>query len=281
MNKVAVIILNFKVKDSLVSCLESVFESTHQALQVIVVDNNSQDGIEQAIQRFKDVEFVQSGDNLGYTGGNNKGIEVALRGDADFIFILNPDTELTAGTISKLLDGITRYKAGIVGPKIYFSGSKKIWYAGGQLDLANVLGSHRGVDEVDRGQYDTPQETDYITGAAFFAKRELFEKIGLFDDRFFLYYEDSDLSFRAKRAGYKLMYIPQAIVYHENAKSTGLGSPLQDYYITRNRMLFAKKFLPFRTQFALLREALRNIQYPVRRKAFIDFLLGRFGKGKY
>jgi GT2 family glycosyltransferase len=112
-------------------------------------------------------------------------------------------------------------------------------------------------------------------------KREVFEKIGLFDERYFLYYEESDFCYRAKEAGYKIMYIPKAIVYHKNAQTTGLGSPLQDYYITRNRMLFASKFLPLRTRFALFREGIRNWSNPTRKKAHLDFLFGKFGRGVY
>ena len=281
MEKVAVIILNYKVKDPVLKCVESVKKSDYKNLQIIVVDNNSQDGLETAIANQPDITFLQTGENHGYTGGNNRGIEKALKEGADFCFILNPDTQIQKNTLSILVEQYKSLNAGIVGPKIYFSNSNKIWYAGGIFDSANVLGSHRGVDQEDTGQYDEVVETDYITGAAMLISAAVLQKIGLFDEQYFLYYEDSDLSFRAKKAGYKLYYIPQAVVYHENAQSTGLGSPLQDYFITRNRMLFAKKFLSLRTQFALFREAVRNLNYPARRLALQDFLLGRFGKGSY
>jgi GT2 family glycosyltransferase len=114
-----------------------------------------------------------------------------------------------------------------------------------------------------------------------FVNAKVFKKIGFFDEKYFLYYEDSDFCLRAKKADFRLVYAPSAVVFHENAKSTGLGSNLQDYFITRNRLLLASKFLPFRTRFALLREALRNIGNPVRRLAFWDYLNGNFGKGSY
>lgn len=199
----------------------------------------------------------------------------------ELIFILNPDTTVEKNTIRILVTKMEKFEASIVSPKIYFTGTKSIWYAGGIFDKSNVLGSHRGVDEEDKGQYDESIETDFATGAAMMVRRDVFDSIGLLDKRYFLYYEESDFCFRAKKAGFKTMYIPESVVEHSNAASTGLGSPLQDYFITRNRMLFAKKFLSLRTQFALLREGLRNLRIPARRLALIDFLLGRFEKGSF
>lgn len=279
MKKVAVIVLNYKVKDLTMKCLLSVKSSDYPDLDIIVVDNGSEDGIEEELRKQKGIIFIQTGSNLGYTGGNNIGIKHALENEAQYLFVLNPDTEVARDTISELVKVAEKENAGIVGPKILFSDKKTIWYAGGQFDMLNVLGGHRGVDEKDVGQYDKMEETDYITGAAILVKKEVFARIGLFENKYFLYYEDSDFCMRAKRAGFKILYVPQAAVYHVNAKSTGLGSPLQDYYITRNRMLFASNFLPLRTKLALFREAVRNLGQPIRRKAFLDFLTGSFGKG--
>lgn len=276
MKKVITVILNYKVKDLTLKCVASVSASSYSNLEIIVVDNNSEDGLGKEITG---VGFIQNQENLGFTGGNNIGIRQALKKGADYIFVLNPDTVVKKDSIEKLVSGLEQTNAGIAGPKIYFDNSETIWYAGGKFDLLNVLGSHRGVNEKDRGQYEKIEETDYVSGAAMMIKREVLEKVGLFDENFFLYYEDSDLCFRAKIAGFKIMYLPTAIVYHRNAQSTGLGSPLQDYYITRNRMLFASKFLPFRTRFALFREGVSHIDIPARRKALFDFLIGRLGKG--
>jgi GT2 family glycosyltransferase len=279
MKKVGVVVLNYKVKDLALKCLESVKKSSYKNLEIYLVDNDSKDGIEEEVNG-KDIIFIQTGDNLGYTG-NNVGIKRALKDRCELVFILNPDTEITKDTIANLVTGMDKHSADIANPKILFADKKTIWFAGGIFDLANVLGSNRGVDQKDKGQFDEDWEIELGTGAALMVKKEVFEKIGFLDEKYFLYYEDSDFCFRAKKAGFKIYYLPKAVVYHENAKSTGLGSPLQDYFITRNRMLFASKFLPLRTRFALLREALRNLKNPTRRLALWDYLNDNFGKGSF
>ncbi len=275
--KVAVVVLNFKVKAAVLKCINSIGKSTFSDKEIILVDNASGDGIGSDVGN--DIQIIENEENLGYSGGNNVGVKRALDSGANFILVLNPDTTIDKNCIKNLINGMEKNKAGIGGPKIFFSNSEKIWYAGGIIDLENVIGKHRGVDEKDQGKYDKESETDFVSGAAIMVKREVFEKIGFFDEKYFLYYEDSDFCYRAKKAGFKIFYIPEAVVYHDNAKTTGLGSPLQDYYITRNRMIFANKFLPFRTRVALFREAIKNLGNPMRRLALWDFLIGNLGKG--
>ncbi len=281
MEKVAVVILNFKVAGYTLKAVESVLKSTHKSIEIIVVDNNSKDDIKTRLEKYPKVKFIQSGDNLGYAGGNNVGINAALKTDAEYIFILNPDATVTEETISMLLKGMKEHQADVANPKIYFADSNNLWFGGKVFDKANVLSSHQGVNEKDKGQYDKPTKLEDVTGAALMVKRQVFEKIGLFDEKFFMYYEDLDFATRTLKAGFKIMYLPKAIVYHANAKSAGLGSPLQDYFITRNRMLYGRKYLPLRTQLALLREAWRNRKRPERKLALKDFLMGKFEKGSF
>ncbi len=279
--KVAVVILNYKLRDLVLNCIKSVEQSTYKNKITIVVDNNSNDGLSEKLQVSKDLIFIQNKENSGYTGGNNLGIKEALKQNADYVLILNPDTTVDENAIEILIQKSQKLAAQIVCPKIYFSDSNKIWFAGGVLDLNNVLGSNRGVNEEDKGQFNKDEEMELVTGACMMVQKDVFAKIGLFDERYFLYYEDTDFCFRARKKGFKIMYIPEAVVYHKNAQATELGSPLQDYFITRNRMLFASKFLSLRTKFALIREAIRNYRIPARRKALKDYLIGTFGKGSY
>lgn len=277
--KVFVVILNYKVADLVERLIKILQSSSYKNLQVVVVDNNSNDQLGEIIQKYKDIHFIQNDDNLGYAGGNNVGIKFSLEKGADLVLILNPDITLRTDTISNLVRELVAKNADVAGPKIYFKGSSKIWFAGGILDKKNALGVHRGVDEEDRGQYNKAEEVDFITGAAILIKREVFEKIGYFDENYFLYLEDLDFCLRAKKSGFRVLYAPVALAFHENAKSTGLGSSLQDYYISRNRMLFAFRYLNFRTRFALFRYMLSNLLDPIRRRALLDFLTGSLGQG--
>ena len=222
--------------------------------------------------------------------GNNVGIKKALGRNAQAILILNNDTLAEKSLIINLAQALK--SADIASPKIYFAKGfefhkkrykedelgRVIWYAGGRIDWDNIIGQHIGVDEVDTGQFAKSAEIDLATGAAIIVKREVFEKIGVFDEKYFLYLEDMDFCVRARRANFKIVYAPKAILWHKNAGATGSGSLLQDYYFTRNRLLFAAKWGKLRTKIAVARVILGKIGDPTKRKAFFDFLTFNFGK---
>ncbi len=250
--KIAVVILHYKHQDQTLECIGSVKKSDFDNFKIILVDNGSGDDFSE----IKDILFIKSEVNLGYSGGNNVGIESALINKCDYVLIINNDTYVD----ELLLKNIFKDPQvdGIVSPKIYFAPgfefhkdrysktdlSNVIWYAGGRIDWSNIIGMHMGVDEVDTGQFNDKKEIDFATGACMLVKKEVFEKIGMFDERYFLYLEDMDFCVRAKKAGFGITFFPQAKLWHKNAAASGgSGSRLQDYYITRNRLLFAFKFL--------------------------------------
>jgi len=300
MKKVAIVILHFTNKNLTVQCLESIkkLNTKDLILETIIVNNNPKENLEDLKKKFSDFVFLEAGRNLGFAGGNNLGIKQALKDGADFVFIINNDTILDKNLLVRLIKVASlNDESGIFGPKIYFAPGyefhkekykpsdqgKVIWYAGGLIDWQNVLASHRGVDEVDKGQYDEQKETDFVSGCAMFVKREVFEKIGLLDQRYFLYWEDVEFCQRAKKARFKVIYTPQAKLWHLNASSSVVGGPLQDYYITRNRMLFGMKYAPLRSKSALFRESLRLLLLGRRwqKIGIKDFYLRKFGKGSW
>jgi len=265
---ICIIILNWNGKNNTVACLQSLqaIEEENYVSTTIVVDNDSSDNSVSAIQKeFPQITIIQNDSNRGYTGGMNRGIAYALEKNADYILLLNNDTIVDKKSVSALFSIIdSNEKIGVVVPKIFFSkGSefhksrykanelgKVIWYAGGEIDWKNIIGYHTGVDEVDKGQYDATSETLYATGCCMMIKREVLEIVGLLDDNFYLYYEDSDFSLRVKNSNYKIVFVPQAHIWHKNAGSAGgSGSGMQDYYITRNRMLFGLRYGPKRVYF--------------------------------
>lgn len=303
MKTVFISILNFNGKKNTLECIESLrkINTAGFNLTIVVVDNGSEEKLDlkessDGHTRFK---FIGSKDNLGFSGGHNLGIKYALENGADYILILNNDTYIDKDFLRELLKVAEKdEKIGILAPKIYFASGyefhkekyrknelgKVIWYAGGKMDWKNVIGNHIGVDEVDKGQFDKIEETELVTGCCMMIKKEVLDKVGIFDERYYLYYEDSDLNIRAKKKGFKIVYVPKSIIFHKNAGSAGgSGSKLQDYYITRNRLIFAMKYASIRAKFALLRESLK-ILFTGRfwqKRGVLDFYLGRLGKGSY
>ena len=260
---ISIIIVNYNTPDETKDCLRSLkdLESWGFDYQIIVVDNGSKESIKfnkTFLKNNPKVELITSASNLGFTGGNNLGIKHALDTyDSDYFLLLNSDTVVEKDFLKELyLLARSDSKIGLITSKIYFHKGyefhhdsyqkqdlgKVIWYAGGQIDWLNLNSFHRGVDEVDRGQFEQAEETEFCTGCSMLISREVIERVGLLDDRFFLYSEDVDYSLRVKKAGLKLFYCPQSVVYHKTSSSTGgSGSNLQVYYQTRNRLLLTFK----------------------------------------
>lgn len=300
MLKVSLIILHFLDKKATLDCLNSIRKLNIKdfILQTILVNNNPKEELGDLKKDFKGISLIRAQSNLGYAGGNNLGIKQALGDEADYLFMVNNDTILEKNSLLRLIEvGNSNIRSGILGPKIYFAPGfefhknrykksergRVLWYAGGIMDWKNVIGRHRGVDEVGDGQYEKIEETNFVSGCAMLVKKEVFEKIGPLDENYFLYYEDNDFCQKAKKAGFKILFVPKAVVWHKNAGSSRVGSPLHDYYITRNRLLFGMHWAPLRAKLALLRESLRLlfIGRTWQKRGVVDFYLGRFGKGSY
>lgn len=271
--------------------------------ECLVVDNGSDDCTEAELSDCKlknmDYRFIESGANLGFAGGNNVGIKDAIKRGFNYIIFMNNDLILPKDLVVKLVSFMDKNpEVGLTSPKMYFAPGyefhkdrykkselgKVFWYAGGHIDWKNVLSSHRGVDEVDHGQYDKIIETDFANGACAIIRSEVFKKIGYLDDSFFLYWEDADFSQRAKRAGYKIMYFPETRIWHKVSASTGgSGSPSNDYFLIRNRYYFAMRHAGFRAKFAVLRDTIRLL-FTGRiwqKKGAMDGLLGVKGMGAW
>ena len=300
MPKVFVSIINFNGKKDTLKCLQSVNELNKKGfdLSVVVLDNGSKEPFETDRKYNFDLKIIRSDRNLGFSGGQNLGIKYALGKEADFVLILNNDVTLDKDLIKNLLSSFDNGNYGLVSPKIYFEKGKEfhkglykendlgkvIWYAGGVMDWQNVIGFHRGVDQVDKGQFDKAGETDFVSGCCMLVKKEVFEKVGLFVDKYFLYYEDNDLSQRAKKEGFSSFYEPKGFLWHDNAGSAGgSGSSLQDYYITRNRLLFGTRYASLRAKTALIKESIMILLKGRKwqKKGVLDFYTGKMGKGSY
>ena len=302
MTKVGIVVVNYNTEEDTHNFLASVKKARTPDidLSLVIVDNGSKKVLTLSEkEKAGNTTLIRSEVNTGFAGGYNIGIKKALEDGAEYILIVNNDTIIDENLIVNLLNILKKNsKIGVTVPKIYFAKGhefhkerytkdelgKVFWYAGGSTDWDNVKSIHRGVDEVDHGQYDTTEETDFATGCCMMFPREVLKKSGLFDEKYFLYYEDADLNERIKRAGYIIYYVPTAVLVHVSAASTGgAGSNLHDYFLTRNRMLFGMRYAPLRTKIALFRESMRLLRTgrPYQKQALADFYLGRFNKGTY
>lgn len=315
MKKIGIVILNYNGEKDTIKCLGSLLNlrlSDYNIL-ITVVDNASPNGnfvyVKDYVSDLKrknvlkgsniEIVLVENSSNLGFAGGNNSGIRYVLKQGADYVIILNNDTIVDSDFVAHMSETAkSHHHEGILVPKIFFSAGnefhknrykeselgKVIWYAGGIMDWKNVIASHRGVDEVDRGQFGKPSYTDFASGCCMMVSKKVFESIGFFDERYFLYYEDSDFSERAKKAGFKILFVPESILWHNNAASTGgSGSKLQDYYITRNRLLFGFRHARLRSKLALFKQSIKLLfsGRKYQRIGAMDYYMGRFGKGSY
>jgi len=299
MIKLALITLHYKNLSDTIALLRSIKSSRlprETNLTIYVIDNEGSTGLMQVVETdFPNIVIINNGQNNGFAAGNNLGFTRAIADQAEIIIAINNDITVPKDFFERVLASpINRPDVAAVGGLIYFapgyefksgyrSGDRGrvVWYAGGKFDWANILGSNSHVDEVDSGQFTKTTATDFITGALFITKASVLKTVGLFDERYFMYLEDVDLSTRMKKAGLRLIFDPHIKTWHKVAQSSGIGSPLNDYFITRNRLLFGKKFARPRTQFALFREAMRKLisGSPAQKTAIRDFFTLKLGKG--
>ncbi|MFZ5376073.1 MAG: glycosyltransferase family 2 protein [Patescibacteria group bacterium] len=300
MDNLAIIIVNYNTQKDTRECLASLSKVDFKgaSYKIIVVDNASKEPLHLAKSLLdNNTEIIRSESNLGFTGGNNLGISYAIKKyQSEFFLLLNSDTTVADNFYQALKKTLQAHsQAAIVSPKIYFypgneyhlqSYTKKergkiLWFAGGSIDWQHLSSFHRGVDELDRGQFDHETEIDFATGCCMLFKRELVERIGIFDKRFFLYSEDVDYCLRAKRAGYKIIFSPLSVIWHKNSGSSeGVGSKVQTYYQTRNKLLLALKhdFWSHKLAIFLITMQIITNGSSTEKQALFDLIFRRLGK---
>lgn len=232
-------------------CLGSLNAVATPGFGVIVARNGAYDSeLEAAVRTASGhVEAVLfNGDNIGFASGCNAGIRKALEDGADWVLLLNDDTAAAPDFLEKLLaEAEKRPEAGMLGPRIfYFSEKEKIWFSGAKFDGETCAFVFPGADRAEEEYGHTePEEADFITGCALLVKREVVEKVGPLDERFFLYWEDADWGLRARAAGYKCLVAPAAKIWHKvSVSSGGADSPLKAYHKTFGHLLFCDIHAP-------------------------------------
>lgn len=242
--KCSVVIPNWNGKAVLKPCLDSLMAQT-QNIDISVVDNGSTDGSADFIkQNFPTVKLVQLDKNQGFAGGVNAGIKQAMADQADYIALFNNDAVAEKNWAANLLKSIqANPKAGIVTGKLLRSDKTHLDSTG---ECYSIWGMPfpRGRNEVDSGQYDNQPEVFGATGGASLYRAEMLKQIGLFDERFFAYFEDTDISFRAQLAGWKVIYEPSAVAYHAIGSTSSKLGDFTTYHSVKNFMLLYAKNMP-------------------------------------
>ncbi len=238
---VSIISINYNGARVTCEMLESLKRITYPHIEVIIIDNASQEDPSLIRNEHPWITFIRSEKNLGFAGGNNLGLNEA-RGK--YFLLLNNDTEVEPGFLEPL---VARMEAdsgiGAVSPKIIFHHTPGlIQFAGFEpINPYTGRGNAIGNGQKDNGSFNVSMETSRAHGAAMMISRKVVEKIGLMADLFFLYYEEMDYCERIKRAGYTIWYEAGSTIYHKESIATGKGSSLKTYYLTRNRLLYQRR----------------------------------------
>jgi len=240
---VYVVILNWNRRDDTLACLASMAQSTYQPRRILLVDQGSTDGSVEAVRRrFPAVEVVQTGGNTGFARGMNAGIRHALAAGATDVLLLNNDTIVAPAMLERLV-AQRAPEIGMIGPAIFYADRPhQIWSTGGGINpvLFEMTGNH------GRGQPlpNRPMPRAFLSGCAMLIPRRVFEDVGLFDERFFMYYEDLDLCLRIGQAGYRLLLVPDAHLWHRVSQSSGgPNTPGERYHTARSSGIFFRKHM--------------------------------------
>ncbi len=239
---ISVITVNYNQSALTNVMIESLKKCTYKNLEIIVVDNASPDDQPEEIKaQHPEIKLVKSAKNLGFAGGNNLGMEVA---NGEYVLFLNNDTEVEPSFLEPMIDVFKNDESiGMASPKIIYYGTDDIIQYAGAVGINMITGRGRkiGHGEKDLGQHDRSKLTDLAHGAALMIPMKVIVEVGLMPDIFFLYYEEHDWCEMVKRAGYKVMYVANSLIYHKESMSVGKNSPLKSYYMARNRLMFMRR----------------------------------------
>lgn len=264
--KVSIIVVNWNGKNDTIECIKSLKLLDYPNYDIIVVDNGSTDGSQKVLKKkFPDITLIELKENIGYGGAANEGIKLAIKRGSDYVFPINNDIILDKNLLKELVRvAESDPKIGMVCPKIlWYDRPDWICSIAGRVDLKFMIQLPKHIGNIpDRGQYDKIMEVD--AAGIFLVKKEVVERVGMFDPNYFLYLEDFDWCIRVRRAGYRIIYVPTAIMYHKGSASVGgPSSPIPIYYNTRNRfLLISKNFGKFNLIFFIV--LFFTITFPIR-----------------
>ncbi|MBU1098490.1 MAG: glycosyltransferase family 2 protein [Bacteroidetes bacterium] len=246
--KVSILILNYNRAYDTIECIDSLTKITYSNYNILIVDNASTDSSYDILtKQYPELEIINSGGNLGYTGGINFGLKILLQRDCDFILIINNDTLVDKQFLSFMIEEMLKMQDAVAaGASILCEHNRdEIWYAGGEIINWRGLAVHsnKGKSFSEIKQKLKTCEVSFITGCLILIRKKQLPEIGIEDERFFMYLDDIELSIRIGKNGFKLLYVPDAKIYHKVVGEK--ESAFKLYYSVRNRLLLIKESFNF------------------------------------
>ncbi len=240
---VSIIVVNWNGKQHLDACLSAICSQSYPATEVLLVDNGSTDGSVDYVQRrFPTVRCIKAGGNLGFCAGNNLGIRQAM---GEYIALINNDTEADVNWIHESINALDGFpEAGFTASRIRLFDRRTHLDSAGDLFFRSGYPAKRGWLLPDGSEFDQGRWVFGACGAAAVYRRSMLEQTGLFDEDYFAYMEDVDLSFRAQLMGFRCRYVPTALVYHKVGATAGQSSAIRQYWSHRNHWYTLLKDLP-------------------------------------
>lgn len=238
---VTIITINYNSFEETLEFLDSIFKISYPNYEVYVVDNASEEFDRSILEdKYSKVKIIESEENLGFAGGNNLAVRESI---SDYVAFLNNDTIVTEDFLEPIIEQLESDSSiAMASPKILYYGSNIIQYAGStRINPYTSRGERIGYKEVDKGQYDKITKTGSIHGSALIFPRKVVDKIGLMPEFYFLYYEEVDWCEQARKKGLNSLFVGISTVYHKSSISVGQDNPLKTYYMTRNRMIYARR----------------------------------------
>jgi len=298
--KVFIILVNYNGEDDTVDCLKSLDNLIYKNHEILLVDNASKNQAEflsEVQEKFPQIKTFAQRENTGFAGGNNVGIDYAMLHEADYILLLNNDTIVAPDFLNILVDvSKENPEGGLLTPKIYFHDKPNvIWHAVCKFSWMGGGRPMQYMEVDDKVEKRDVLKTQYVSGCAMLIKKDVIKKIGKLHEDFFMYYEDTDFSLRAKKEGFELMYVPGSHIWHKVSRSTkrSMNTPKVHYYHVRNALLLSKRNAPkiimhgiyVWSIYLYLKQILKFVIMPKERKsakmimkAISDFYKNKFGK---
>lgn len=253
MKKVSIILVNYNGYIDTVECVKSLKDIAYDNYEIIIVDNGSAEDFLKLKKTYieDDVIVINSGDNLGFSGGNNVGIKYAIENKTDYILLLNNDTIVESDFLNYMVDDCLNNNDNIVVANkiMYLKEKSKIWYGGGSFSSITSRTIAYGINEEDIGKCNLKMKVSFASGCCMLIPVEVIQNIGFMNEEFFLYCEDTDYCQRIQNAGYMIIYEPKSKIYHKVSASTNKITGVQTYYLVRNKLYIVKKYIKTRYKF--------------------------------